>query len=475
MTTTSCSCSPATSTSGGAALERTRYFAGQLVTPEDLTQDQTWVRERARRRNRLLWGWGVVCGAAVRPGNDRCQVIVEPGFIIGPYGDEIMIDEEAAFDVCGVVQADSCDTLRADPWCDDVRTACSPGTRYLAVRYVETNSRAVRAPSGSCGSCEPDSCEYSRIREGFELCLLDELPETYDATPQSTGLGILNPCRGPCGRPCPQCPTSPWVVLADIVIDEQCQWQTIDCLRHRRFTISWAEFAHYCGRLSTGPIAGARATLGLVTGYTELIDPEMEVRAAPPVMTLRLLRADGSSVGLPAYFNVEAGETLGAFLEREGARQLYDPVADQNYTLRELFRLSGADASTTLASRAAALGLLEDRKLEVVADRVSRTALEVVLTDDGIERLEREFLGAPERAIAMRLTELVGGTELAEQVNALRQLTVAEIAGVPQSEFAGEVSRAVPEEKQEAARAQAMQLWRNAQRTVAIARRREDS
>ena len=37
-------------------LERTRFFARMLVGPDELTQDQTWVRDKLRRHNRLLHG-----------------------------------------------------------------------------------------------------------------------------------------------------------------------------------------------------------------------------------------------------------------------------------------------------------------------------------------------------------------------------------------------------------------------------------
>ena len=59
-TATPCEAAP---TTGG--LERTRFFARQLVTPDDLTQDQIYFREKHRRHNRMLHGWGIVCGACV--------------------------------------------------------------------------------------------------------------------------------------------------------------------------------------------------------------------------------------------------------------------------------------------------------------------------------------------------------------------------------------------------------------------------
>ena len=106
----------------------------------------------------------------------------------------------------------------------------------------------------------------------------------------------------------------------------------------------------------------------------------------------------------------------------------------------------------------------------MVGTRIARTALAVVLTDDGMERLEREYLGAPARVLDLNLTELAGAARLADEVNALRKLTVAEVADAMQSEFVGEVARAVPEERRATVRASASELWRQAHRAAAIAR-----
>ena len=65
MTTTCCS------TQGllcdGGLLERPRYFPRQLISDVELTLEQQYFRDRLRRHNRLLHGWGVVCGALVCP------------------------------------------------------------------------------------------------------------------------------------------------------------------------------------------------------------------------------------------------------------------------------------------------------------------------------------------------------------------------------------------------------------------------
>src|SRR5262249_52079646 len=73
-------------------IERTRYCAGQRLDDADLTQEQLYFREKARRHNRMLHGWGIVCGLRVRPGAARGELIVESGYALDPYGDEVVVE-----------------------------------------------------------------------------------------------------------------------------------------------------------------------------------------------------------------------------------------------------------------------------------------------------------------------------------------------------------------------------------------------
>src|SRR5262249_40742436 len=58
---------PATAVTPGT-LERLRYFAGQLLSPDDLTLEQDYFRARLRRLNRELYGSGIVGGLGVSVG-----------------------------------------------------------------------------------------------------------------------------------------------------------------------------------------------------------------------------------------------------------------------------------------------------------------------------------------------------------------------------------------------------------------------
>jgi hypothetical protein len=239
---------------GHDALERTRFFRRQVVTPEDFTQDQVYFREKMRRHNRMLHGWGVVCGARCKLGAGSHEIVVEPGYLLGPWGDEITIDREVTIDVssqdldgnvagpCGVP---------ADPWCSQVRVARRAGEKlYLAVRYAEVEDRPVPAAGGACG-CEERECQYSRIRDSFVLRVLSSLPRSY-AAPLSPPPAPLESFEcvphGP--HVCRPCPEEPWVVLADITLGNDGTVARLDCFEHRRHVASFADFYYLCSQQS---------------------------------------------------------------------------------------------------------------------------------------------------------------------------------------------------------------------------------
>ena len=78
-----------------SGLERLRYFPRQLLTADDMRAEQEYFREKQRRHNRLLHGWGVVCGLEVVLDAETgpLAVCVCPGYALGPFGDEIYVPE----------------------------------------------------------------------------------------------------------------------------------------------------------------------------------------------------------------------------------------------------------------------------------------------------------------------------------------------------------------------------------------------
>jgi hypothetical protein len=280
---TDCGCGGGSTTSGASitsasagptsAGERTRFYSRQLISAADLTQDQLYFREKHRRHNRMLHGWGIVCGAEVRVSPDKPGYVdVNAGYILGPFGDEIMIDDVISVDLSAQnADGDAMNgCLPPDPWCADVKVARPAGQPvYLAIAYAEFACRPVQTATSGCGcGCEETACEYSRWRDSYRIRVLDTLPDTYEAVMTPPLPDIAVSCRTSrvidmvpkvadavehgderqatgCNCPtCRPCPTSPWVILADITVDGDDI--TIDCDAHRRYVASFRDFYYMC-------------------------------------------------------------------------------------------------------------------------------------------------------------------------------------------------------------------------------------
>lgn len=257
-------------------LERPRYFPRQLLTPAEMTLEQSYFRDRMRRHNRLLHGWGVVCGGQVclvanadGTGPEPWKVRVQPGYVLGPQGDDIVIDREREVDLRtgGMTGVTGDPSQAADPWCVDVPVKRGEGPLYVAVSYKEVQTRPVRIQPAGCG-CDDAQCEYSRLCDGYELGILTACPTSHLQPPDFADLA-----KGT-APVCPSCPPDPWVVLAKVEVGAEGEIQSIDNCSCRRLVLGLAQFWWQCiGGLigidkvdaDQGPAPGVAVTL-TVTG-----------------------------------------------------------------------------------------------------------------------------------------------------------------------------------------------------------------
>lgn len=213
----------------GEPPERVRYFPRQLITADDMRAEQEYFREKARRHNRYLHGWGVVCGCDVQlVEGSPWTVRVCPGYAVAPQGDEINIDQFIDVPLNTGPQSQPC-TVRwpCPPNGSAVASEGGSITVYVAVRYAECFSRPVSVHPAGCG-CDETGCEYSRIRDSFEVKVLLALPqshlrakqhdEAWCATVANAAPELLKTHLYPV-PPCPECFDEPWVVLTSITID----------------------------------------------------------------------------------------------------------------------------------------------------------------------------------------------------------------------------------------------------------------
>jgi hypothetical protein len=213
--------------------EHPRYFPMQLITDTELTLEQNYFRDKLRRHNLFLHGWGVVCGAAVCrvpiPSSadfEPWKVKITPGYIIGPYGDEIYIDCEYTIDI----RTGRADQSQADPFCSEPMAQSLESPVYVAVKYKEIKKRPVRVQPVGCG-CDETRCEYSRLQDSYEVGILPQCPESHRDQQSSLAGCLLH---------CPPCPSDPWVVLARVEFEDDGTITTIDPTVCRRSVTSHA-------------------------------------------------------------------------------------------------------------------------------------------------------------------------------------------------------------------------------------------
>jgi hypothetical protein len=178
-------------------LQRPQFFAGQLLTEDDLQLLSDYVAAKSRLHNRFLHGHGVVCGLLVmcHPCGGG-KVVVQPGTALDCCGNHIVVPCPVELDINAMVQAlriekrggydcgDPCEKPcdeDEDPK-DYARCIERKGRRYcLYASYCEVQEEPV-APYVTGGDCAVQVCKPTRIREGyrFELRCPEEEPPPDD-------------------------------------------------------------------------------------------------------------------------------------------------------------------------------------------------------------------------------------------------------------------------------------------------------
>jgi hypothetical protein len=196
--------------------ERTRFYPRQDLLPDDLKQDQDYVRTKLRRHNRMLHGYGVLFGLKASPLTDdearglldRGEVTsdeigktagywnwlkVEPGYALSPVGTEVFLPQP----VYVSLDREQDGTLVTRPGPCRGRNGANKKQRgravlHLVVEPSECETRPVRAVLSPCGD-HPDGVEWSRIADAWVFRLVTKPPDRpYGDT--------VDPLRLACGQ-----------------------------------------------------------------------------------------------------------------------------------------------------------------------------------------------------------------------------------------------------------------------------------
>lgn len=214
---------------GEVAHERLRYFTGRHMTARDFRDEQEYHRTHRLLHNRMLHGWGVVCGLDVRPHpTEQCR------------SKFVKVDCGLALDCCGHEIAVPKETVPPEiPW-DKLPRADGGNDEWyllLCLQYEETRIDSMPVLYNE-QNCDPQRREHSRVREGYTFewhwIQKSQLPDyqwkTRGGSCPDPGNGepcIEDDCEdtggnGPC-KCCldPQCPPHHCVPLALICITQQ--------------------------------------------------------------------------------------------------------------------------------------------------------------------------------------------------------------------------------------------------------------
>ncbi|MFF8958580.1 hypothetical protein [Streptomyces sp. NPDC014894] len=164
---TGCGCGCGGDPSRSSPFVRPRFFAGQLLTEDDLGLLIDYTTAKNRLHNRSLYGPGVVCGLEVAC--DPCgggAVLVRPGHALDPDGRDIVVPCAERVDVRALVREQRVAALGVD--CGDPCEDGAPRRYGLFVRYEENQIEPV-TPYATEEPCPSPGCVPSRLQEGFRF------------------------------------------------------------------------------------------------------------------------------------------------------------------------------------------------------------------------------------------------------------------------------------------------------------------
>jgi hypothetical protein len=206
--------------------KKARYFHGMLMTERDFQDEQKYHIEKRKLVNRMLHGYGVVCGLQIKPTTPTASstITISPGLALDCNGNEIYVNKEISLNLEKIRKPEPVMTAKKT-FCNKDTESGDEERMYIIIRYDErdTDQVPIYAPGGDC---KEKVCENSRKQEGFCIDYTYVRPCDAPKPPNDPCIGekkdedirklifedLLNPCHEPC------CDSK--VVLGSISISE---------------------------------------------------------------------------------------------------------------------------------------------------------------------------------------------------------------------------------------------------------------
>jgi hypothetical protein len=181
--------------------KRVNYAFGLVLGEDELRQEQSHFEWKHRLGNRLLHGYGTVCGLKVTASaqDGGTEIRIAPGYALSPRGDWIWVDKAQC--------------VRLDDWLHRQGAALAPGvahTVHVRLCYVECPTDDEPVAGRAC-ALEEDSRVASRITESFRASLEWIAPDQpFEMAARVRALTVLgttgSPPSSPAALPPPEFP-----------------------------------------------------------------------------------------------------------------------------------------------------------------------------------------------------------------------------------------------------------------------------
>ena len=207
---------------------RNHYFYGQLLGVHNFELETDYGIRYRRLLNRLVLGWGVVCGLDVDLTDDGRAVVISPGLAIDRRGREIVVAQRSVPITIPTepmrAAAEHQHDRHEHPWIQ------------VVICYHECRADPVPVRAGDCDG--PDPCAPSTIREQYRVEFRDrprERPE-HPCLPDLLSDGRIDQheiAEWVTRRDCQRLHRDPCVPLANLAVidtdrDPRCEPGTVD-------------------------------------------------------------------------------------------------------------------------------------------------------------------------------------------------------------------------------------------------------
>lgn len=152
--------------------KRLNYEFGMVLGVNDFRQEQEHQEWKHRLGNRLLHGYGTVCGLQVSTGKvaetNDVEIRISPGYALTPKGNWVYVEK----DQCGLLN----EWLQRHDNDLSPPTGAGPQRVFVTLCYDECYTELVPIAGQACAS-DADSAKPSRILESFRIEFSWRAPE----------------------------------------------------------------------------------------------------------------------------------------------------------------------------------------------------------------------------------------------------------------------------------------------------------